>query len=41
MRNMVKSDWGSAVLALLMIVGSSFFGTLIAGLALLLIFGLV
>jgi hypothetical protein len=41
MRNMPKSDWGGALLALLMILGASFFGTLAAGLALLLVFGLI
>lgn len=35
------ADWGSAVVALLLIMGCSFIGTLAAGLALLLIFGLV
>jgi hypothetical protein len=41
MRNMKKSDWGSAVLALGLIMGCSFIGTLTAGIALLLILGLV
>lgn len=41
MRNMPKSDWGGALLALLMILASSFFGTLLAGIALLLLFGLI
>ena len=41
MRNMKQSDWGGALLALLMILASSFFGTLIAGLVLLFIFGLI
>lgn len=35
------ADWGSAIVALLMIMGCSFLGTFVAGLALLLIFGLV
>lgn len=39
MRNMKHANWGSAVLALLLILGSSFFGTLAAGIILLLIFG--
>lgn len=33
------ADWGSAVLALLLIMGCSFFGTMAAGIVLLLIFG--
>lgn len=33
-----RADWGSAVLALLLIMGCSFFGTLAAGTILLLIF---
>lgn len=33
-----RSDWGTATLALLMIMGCSFFGTLAAGTILLLIF---
>jgi len=41
MRNMPKSDWGGALVALLLILASSFFGTLIAGLALLFLFGLI
>ena len=41
MRNMKQSDWGGALLALLMILGASFFGTLAAGLALLFLFGLI
>ena len=40
MRNMKHANWGSAVLALLLILGSSFFGTLAAGIILLLIVGL-
>lgn len=39
MRNMKQSDWGGALIALLLILGSSFFGTLGAGIILLLIFG--
>lgn len=38
MRNMPKSDWGGAIVALLLILGASFFGTLAAGLVLLSIF---
>lgn len=38
MKNMKQSDWGGALLALLMILGASFFGTLAAGMILLLIF---
>ena len=38
MRNMPKSDWGGAIVALLLILGASFFGTLAAGLILLSIF---
>ena len=38
MRNMKHANWGSAVLALLLILGSSFFGTLGAGIILLLLF---
>lgn len=38
MKNMKHSDWGSATLALLLIMGCSFFGTLAAGIILLLIF---
>lgn len=38
MRNMKHANWGSAVLALLLILGSSFFGTLAAGIILLLLF---
>jgi len=34
-----RADWGSAVLALLLIMGCSFFGTMAAGIILLLIFG--
>ena len=41
MRNMQRSDWGGALIALLLIVSASFFGTLAAGLALLLVFGLI
>jgi hypothetical protein len=33
-----RKDWGSAVLALLLIMGCSFFGTMAAGVLLLLIF---
>ena len=33
------ADWGSALLALLLIIGCSFFGALAAGIILLLIFG--
>jgi hypothetical protein len=33
-----RSDWGSAVLALLLIMGCSFFGTMAAGIILLLLF---
>jgi len=33
-----RADWGSAVLALLLIMGCSFFGTLAAGIILLLLF---
>ena len=40
MKNMKHADWGSAVLALLLILGASFFGTLLAGILLVLIFGL-
>lgn len=36
-----NKDWGGALLALLMILASSFFGTLIAGLVLLFIMGLI
>jgi len=32
------ADWGSAVLALLLIMGCSFFSSLVAGIILLLIF---
>lgn len=39
MRNMPKSDWGGAIVALLLILGASFFGTMTAGIILLLIFG--
>lgn len=38
MRNMQRSDWGGALIALLLILGSSFFGTLGAGIILLLLF---
>ena len=38
MRNMKQSDWGGALIALLLILGSSFFATLAAGLILLSIF---
>ena len=38
MRNMHGSDWGGALIALLLILGSSFFGTLGAGIILLLLF---
>lgn len=41
MKNMKHADWGSAVLALLLIMGCSFLGTLAAGLLLILIFGLI
>jgi ABC-type phosphate/phosphonate transport system permease subunit len=34
-----RSDWGQAVTALLLIMACSFFGTLAAGILLLLIFG--
>ncbi len=33
-----RKDWGSAALALLLIMGCSFFGTLAAGIILLLLF---
>ena len=33
-----RKDWGSAVLALLLIMGCSFFGTMAAGVLLLLLF---
>lgn len=36
-----NKDWGGALLALLMILASSFFGTLLAGLALIFLLGLV
>ena len=35
-----SKDWGAALLLFLMIMISSFFGTILAGLALVLIFGL-
>ena len=38
MRNMKQSDWGGALIALLLILASSFFGTLGAGIILLLLF---
>jgi hypothetical protein len=34
-----RKDWGSAALALLLIMGCSFFGTMVAGVLLLLVFG--
>lgn len=34
-----RKDWGTALAALLMIMACSFFGTLAAGILLLLIFG--
>lgn len=34
-----RHDWGQAVMALLLIMACSFFGTLAAGILLLLIFG--
>lgn len=33
-----RADWGSAVLALLLIMGCSFFGTMAAGIILLMLF---
>jgi hypothetical protein len=33
-----RADWGSAVLALMLIMGCSFFGTMAAGIILLLLF---
>lgn len=33
-----RKDWGSALAALLLIMGCSFFGTLVAGILLLLLF---